>query len=51
MPGGNKVGMKTQPGSKLIMTYGKGGMVNKRNKKVMYGKGGMVKGACKGMKK
>ena len=50
MPGGNKVGMNTRPGSKLIKSYGKGGMV-KKNKKMMYGKGGMVKknkmGKCK----
>lgn len=42
MPGGNKVGIKTKPGSKLIMQYAMGGKV-KNGKKMMYGKGGMVK--------
>tara|TARA_X000001382_G_scaffold92462_1_gene67026 strand:- start:18 stop:161 length:144 start_codon:yes stop_codon:yes gene_type:complete len=47
MPSGKKVGMTTQPGSKLIMKYAMGGKV-KKNNKMMYGHGGMVKkGKCK----
>ncbi len=46
MPGGKKVGMTTQPGSKVITSYMYGGMVKKTKKK--FGHGGMVKGKkCK----
>ena len=46
MPGGKKVGMTTQPGSKVITSYMYGGMVKKQKKK--FGHGGMVKGKkCK----